>query len=152
LPTIYNIPAEKMIERIVEYLKDNVPEVTPPPWGTFVKTGSYRENPPRDPNWWYIRSASLLRKIYKNGPIGIARLRKEYGGRSRKGNVGKHKKRGGAAIIRSSLQQLEKAGLIQKVEKKGRIITNKGRALLDSLATEIQKRLEKDIPELKKYR
>lgn len=152
MPTIYNIPAEKIIERTVEYLKDNVPEVTPPPWVAFVKTGSHRENPPRDPDWWYIRSASLLRKIYINGPIGIARLRKEYGGRSRKGNVGKHKKSGGAVIIRSSLQQLEKAGLIKTVEKKGRIITNKGTALLDSLATDIQKKLEKDIPELKKYR
>jgi small subunit ribosomal protein S19e len=152
LPTIYNIPAEKIIERTVEYLKDNVPEVTPPSWGTFVKTGSSRENPPRNPDWWYVRSASLLRKIYINGPIGIARLRKEYGGRSRQGNVGKHKKRGGALIIRSSLQQLEKAGLVKKVEKKGRKITTKGIALLDSLATEIQKKLEKDIPGLKKYR
>ena len=152
MPTIYNIPAEKIIERTVEYLKDNVPEIIPPPWVTFVKTGSHKENTPRNPDWWYIRTASLLRKIYINGPIGIARLRKEYGGLSRKGNVGKHKKRGGAVITRSSLQQLEKAGLVKKVEKKGRIITTKGISLLDSLATEIQKKLEKDIPELKKYR
>ena len=66
--------------------------------------------------------------------------------------MGKHKKRGGAVIIRSSLQQLEKAGLVKKVEKKGRVMTPKGISLLDSLATEIQKKLEKDMPELKKYR
>ena len=152
MPTIYNIPAEKIIERTVEYLKDNVPEVTPPSWVTFVKTGTHTEKPPQNPDWWYIRSESLLRKIYINGPIGVARLRKAYGGLSRKGNVGKHKRCGGRLIIRSSLQQLEKAGLVLKVEKKGRTITNKGISLLDSLATEIQKKLEKNMPELKKYR
>ncbi len=152
MPTVYNIPPEKIIERTVEYLKDNVSEVTPPSWVTFVKTGSYKENTPRNPDWWYVRSASLLRKIYITGPIGIARLRKVYGGLSRKGNVGKHKKLGGALIIRLSLQQLEKAGLVKKVEKKGRILTNKGISLLDSLATEVQNKLEKNMPELKKYR
>ena len=152
MPTVYNVPADKIIKRIAEYLKENVPEVSPPPWAAFVKTGSHPENTPQNPDWWYIRSASLLRKIYINGPIGIARLRKEYGGRSRKGNVGKHKKSGGAAIIRASLQQLEEAGLVKKAEKKGRIMTDKGISLLDSLAAEIQRRLEKSIPELKKYR
>ena len=151
MPTIYNIPAQKIIERTVEYLKDNVPEVTPPLWFTFVKTGSHRENPPQNSDWWYIRTASLLRKIYIYGPIGIARLRKEYGGRSRKGNVGKHKRSGGTIIIRYSLQQLEKAGLIQTIAKRGRMITSKGIALLDSLATDVQKKLEKEIPSLKKY-
>ncbi len=152
MPTIYNIPPEKIIERTVEYLKGNVSEVTPPSWVTFVKTGSYKENPPRNPDWWYVRSASLLRKIYITGPIGVARLRKVYGGLSKKGNVGKHKKLGGALIIRLSLQQLEKAGLVKKVEKKGRILTNKGISLLDGLATEVQNKLEKNMPELKKYR
>jgi len=152
LPTVYNIPADEIIKRISRYLKENVPEVSPPPWAAFVKTGSHLENLPQNPDWWYIRSASLLRKIYINGLIGIARLRKEYGGRRGKGNVGKHVKKGGGAIIRASLQQLEEAGLVKTVEKKGRIMTNEGVALLDSLATEIQRRLEKSIPELRKYR
>ena len=152
MPNVYNVPADKIIKRTAEYLKEDVNEVSPAPWAVFTKTGSHLEHTPQNPDWWYIRSASILRKIYINGPVGVARLRKKYGGLSRKGNVGKHKKRGGAAIIRTLLQQLEKAGLVKKVEKKGRILTNKGTALLDSLSAEIQKQLEKDIPTLKKYR
>jgi small subunit ribosomal protein S19e len=151
LPTVYNVPTDEILKRTAEYLKKNVSEVSPPQWAAFIKTGSHREKTPQNPDWWYIRSASLLRKIYVNGPIGISRLRKEYGGRSKKGNVGKHERRGGGAVIRIPLQQLEKAGLVKKVEKKGRMMTDKGVSLLDSLAAEIQRQLEKNIPELRKY-
>ncbi|MEM4040641.1 MAG: 40S ribosomal protein S19, partial [Ignisphaera sp.] len=48
------------------------------------------------------------------------------------------------------LQQLEKAGLVAKTPR-GRIITPKGRKLLDSIAYEIFKTLVKSIPELSKY-
>lgn len=152
MPNVYNVPADMIIKRTAKYLKEDVSEVAPAPWAVFTKTGSHREHTPQNPDWWYIRSASILRKIYINGPIGVARLRKKYGGRSRKGNIGKHRKSGGAAIIRVLLQQLEKAGLVKNVEKKGRIMTNEGTALLDSLAAEIQKQLEKEISTLKKYR
>ena len=59
--------------------------------------------------------------------------------------------KGSGAIIRKALQQLEAAGLVETVKGKGRVVTNKGRSLLDKLATEIKKELEKEIPELRKY-
>ena len=100
---------------------------------------------------WYTRAASILRKIYIEGPIGIGRLKKEYGGRLGEGTIGEHKRSGGGEIVRDALQQLEKAKLVKTVEKKGRIITKNGLNLLDSLASEAKKNLEKRIPELKKY-
>ena len=107
MPTIYNIPAEKIIERTVEYLKDNVPEVTPPPWVAFVKTGSHRENPPRDPDWWYIRSAAILRAVYRYGPVGVGKLRSKYGGKQNRGTKPERFKKGSGNIIRKILQQLQ---------------------------------------------
>jgi len=151
LSTAYDVPSDLLIRRITEYLKVNVPEVTPPDWAPFAKTSSHSERPPDPRDWWHIRCASLLRKIYVLGPVGIARLRKEYGGRKGKGNVGKHKTRGGGAVVRDSLQQLEKAGLVRTVEKRGRVLTGEGKSLLDRLALEVKKSLEKSIPELKKY-
>ena len=62
-----------------------------------------------------------------------------------------HKRRAGGATIRNILKQLEKAGLIETVDKKGRKITGKGASLLDSLTSEILKGLGEEIPELKKY-
>jgi len=140
-----------MNKKIIEYLKDNVSQVLPPKWATFVKTGSYLEEAPIQTDWWYKRCSSILRKIYIRGPLGIDRLKKEYGGRRAKGNVGKHKGKGSEAIIRVSLQQLEEAGLVEIKKSKGRILTSKGKSIIDRLAFEVKKELDKSIPELKKY-
>jgi small subunit ribosomal protein S19e len=151
LPTLYEIPASIFIKRLAQYLKDYTDEVKPPPWSAFVKTGSHAERAPQDPNWWFTRCASLLRKIYMKGPIGVARLRSEYGGRIDRGEKPEHFRRGGGAIIRRALKQLEAAGLIETVGNKGRAITRSGRATLDRLAAEIKGSLIKEIPELEKY-
>ena len=151
MPTPHDVPASILIERLARYLKDNVTEVEPPPWAEFVKTGSHKERPPQNLDWWFTRCASLLRKIYLKGPIGVEHLRAEYGGRKDFGARPEHVRKGGGAIIRKALQQLEAAGLIETVKGKGRIISREGRRLLDRLSTEIKKELEKQIPELKKY-
>jgi small subunit ribosomal protein S19e len=151
MPTVYDVPSPLLIQRLTEYLKMNVPEVTPPTWAPYIKTSSHLEEPPVQSDWWYTRCSSLLRKTYIQGPIGIARLRKEYGGRTGKGSKGKYKAPGGGAIIRKAFQQLEQAGLTSTVEGKGRILTDKGKSLLDRFAYEIKSELEKTIPSLKKY-
>jgi hypothetical protein len=38
-----------------------------------------------NPDWWFVRAASMLRKLYLRGPIGVSRMRKFYGGRHRPG-------------------------------------------------------------------
>jgi small subunit ribosomal protein S19e len=145
------VPANLLIQRLAEYLKDEVDEITPPPWASVVKTGSHAERPPQDADWWYTRCASLLRKVYLHGPVGIQRLRAEYGGRKDRGVKPEHSRKGSGTILRKALQQLEKANLVETRRKRGRIITKKGRSLLDRLSTEIKKELEKQLPELKKY-
>ena len=85
------------------------------------------------------------------GPIGVERLRAYYGGRKDRGVRKEKAAKGSGAIIRLALQQLEKAGYVEKVDGKGRIITPKGRRLLDQLATEILRELTKKIPQLSKY-
>jgi small subunit ribosomal protein S19e len=137
LPTVYDVPANELIDRAADYIRANVDEVSPPPWLFFVKTGSYLQNPPQNPNFWYIRCASILRKIYLNKSIGIARIRKQYGGRTSKGTTKKHRRDGGGAIIRNCFKQLEEAGLIKTVNNKGRALTEKGISLLDSLANDV---------------
>jgi small subunit ribosomal protein S19e len=151
LPTPYDIPAPALIEKLATYLKDNVDQMVPPEWTPMVKTGSHAELPPQDPNWWYTRAASLLRKIYLHGPIGTQHLRSYYGGRKRRGVRPAHVRIGGGGNIRKIMQQLESAGLVEKDKNQGRILSSEGRRLLDSLSTEIKKDLEKTVPELKKY-
>jgi small subunit ribosomal protein S19e len=151
LPTVYDVPPNDLIKRTAEYLRENTTEISPPLWASLAKTSSHLVEPPLSPDYWYIRSASLLRKIYVEKIVGVDHLRKEYGGRSSRGTIGKHKRSGGGAIIRNILKQLEKAGLVETVDKRGRRITEKGASTLDTLAGEVLKNLVKESPELKKY-
>ena len=132
MKTVFDVPADRLIAGAAERLKDSA-EIKPPAWMPYVKSGAHRERAPEQPNFWYIRCASLLRQVYIGGPVGVSKFRRHYGGA--KGHTVKraHKTRAGGNIIRKALQQLEKAGLIDH-KKEGRIITGKGKSLLDGIA------------------
>nr|HDO81412.1 30S ribosomal protein S19e [Candidatus Bathyarchaeota archaeon] len=147
----YDVPAWDLIREVAKILKEEYPSVSPPPGYQFWKTGVHKEVPPEQADWWYIRCASILRKLYVHGPVGVSRLRTAYGGRKRRGVRPEHFAKGSGSIIRRALQQLEEAGLVEKVEKEGRRITNKGRSLLDRTAYKISLKLRKEIPEIKSY-
>ena len=151
MTTAYDVPADVLIDRLSGYLKENIREIQPPEWSGYVKTGSQAERVPQNPDWWYVRSASILRKLYMNGPVGVSRLRKEYGGRKRRGVRPAHFAKAGGNIIRTVLQQLEQAGLSQKDGIKGRVVSGKGRSLLDAMSTQIKRDLDRERPELQHY-
>jgi small subunit ribosomal protein S19e len=152
MTTAYDVPADVLIGKLSAYMKENIKEITPPEWVAHVKTGAHVERVPQVPDFWYVRTASLLRKLYMSGdPIGVQRLRKDYGGRKRRGDHPAHHAKAGGSIIRESLQQLEKAGLVDKVEKSGRVASKKGRSLLDAMSTQIKKDMEMEKPELRAY-
>jgi len=151
LPTPYDIPSSVLIERLAKHLKEEVDAITPPAWTLFAKTGVHTQRPPSDPDWWFVRCASILRKIYVKGPIGIELLRQEYGGRLDGGAKPEHATKGSGSIVRNAIHQLQTAGFVKSYRTEGRIVTNEGRRLLDRLSTEIKKELEKTEPELAKY-
>ncbi len=136
--SIYIIEPGKLIQALAEKLKEDYPEVNPPQGSEFWKTAFFKELAPVDSeNFWYIRCASILRKVKKFGPIGVNRLRKQYGGRNRKGPGLHHSAKGAGKIIRVALQQLENANLLKKEGKTGRICTPEGISLLERLAYSI---------------
>ena len=149
--TALEVPADLLIERVAEKLR-KMPQIRPPAWAYYVKTGRHKERIPDQPDWWYYRAASILRKLYKRGrPVGIERLRTAYGGRVNRGVAPERFMKGSGSIVRKILQQLERAGLVRKVRGKGRVLTEQGRSLLDNTAYEIMKELAERKPELKKY-
>ncbi len=119
------------MSKLAEELK-KVKEIEAPTWAAFVKTGAHKERTPSQDDWWHLRSASLLLKIQKYGPVGTNKLSKQYGGRKNRGYKPDIKYAGSRNIIRKSLQQLEKAGLIKQVKdpKSGKVLTKKGKELL----------------------
>ena len=137
----FDVNPTELIIKTAEKLKD-IPEMQAPEWARFVKTGHGRERPPVQGDWWHVRAAAVLRKLTLKGPIGVNKLRVQYGNRKNYGMAPEHFVKASGSILRKILQQLEKAGLAKKAEKdayKGRIATPQGIALLDKTAAELLK-------------
>jgi len=137
--TVNDVDPQDLINLTKEELK-KMKEIVPPEWSLWVKTGVSRERPPEQDDWWFIRTAAVLRKVYLNGPIGIERLRKEFGGRKNRGHKPEHFYPGSGSIMRKILQQLEEVGLVKKLGRKGRVISPKGQKFLDNLAYKLVKK------------
>ena len=147
---VYDVPADELISRLTDALKSE--GINVPTWTVFVKTGAHADKPPQKPDWWYTRCASILRKIYLHGPLSVNDLRTMYGDGIRNMYYGaRHHKDASGAIIRNAIHGLEKLGYLEKVEKKGSILTRQGMQKLDKLATEILGELIQKDPKLKIY-
>lgn len=144
MPTVYDVPVDAFIARLALELKEGVEQVRPPLWAAYVKTGVHAERQPNSEDWWYVRAASILRKLYVKGPAGVSRISRAYGGRTGGRLAPGHARSGSSNIVRKILQQLEAAGLVTK-NKRGRVLTDKGRSLLDQVATDLRKSMEKKI-------
>src|SRR3989344_4234133 len=79
MATIYDVNPNKLISKAAEELK-KLESIKPPVWAPFVKTGVHKERVPVEKDFWYKRSASVLRKVYILGPVGVNKLRVKYGG------------------------------------------------------------------------
>ena len=136
----------ELISRAAEELK-NQKLVQPLEWSKFVKTGHHKERQPDSLDWWYARSAAILRTINNRGPVGTQKLRTKYGGKKNRGHKPEHAYKASGSIIRKILQQLEKSELIKQAEigvHKGRVLTPKGVSFLDKMAVEIAKQQYKE--------
>jgi small subunit ribosomal protein S19e len=133
------VSAAKLNAAVKEELK-KIEQIQAPDWISYAKSGSHRERPPEQPDFWYMRSASVLRRIYLDGPVGTDRLRTYYGGRKRRGTRRAKFRKSSGSVIRKILQQLESAGMIQKdKDGKGRVVTSKGQKFIDNIAHKVSK-------------
>ena len=138
---ILEVAPQDLITRTAEELKKQK-LVQPTSWSKFVKTGHHKERLPESEDWWYYRSASVLRSVAKLGPVGTQKLRTKYGGRKNRGYQPEHFYRASGSILRKILQQLEKSQLIAQAKRgnhKGRILTPQGTSFLDKIAIQIEK-------------
>ena len=117
MTTYYDIPANMLISALADKLSDSK-DIVAPDWSEYVKTGVDRERPPTQENWWTIRTASLLRKVAKQGPIGVTTIAQTYGTVMNNGAGPNTPGVASRKIIRTALQQLEAAGLVEMVPTK----------------------------------
>ena len=138
MTTAFEVPPNDLIEAMAKALKEDV-KFTRPDWAAEVKTGPQKERAPDDEEWWWVRTASILRKIYVNGPTGTQKLRVAYGGKKNRGRRPEVFRKAGGKILRTILQQLDEVGYTEKDAKKrkGRILTPKGVSFIDKQASKI---------------
>lgn len=137
---VYDMPTQEYILKLADALK-NVPEFEAPGWISFVKSGPAKERPIDDLSFWHKRSASILRQIYKRGILGVNRLRTKYGSKKNRGQRPEKFVRAGGKIIRTILQQSDKAGFTEMTKivkgvrnkKPGRKLTQKGKEFMESI-------------------
>jgi len=100
-----------------------------------------KERPIDDPDFWHKRAAGILKQIYKKKIVGVNRLRTRYGSKKNRGYAPERFKKSGGKIIRTILQQSDKAGFTEiakavkgvKNRKPGRQMTKNGKEFLESI-------------------
>jgi len=133
---VYEMPSGEYNKKLAEVLKQ-ISEFVQPEWSLFVKTGVAKKRPSQEVDFWHKRAASILRQIYINKTVGVNRLKTRYGSRQNRGMRPEKFKKGSGKIIRTMLQQAEKAGLLEKKnepgKRAGRCLTEKGKELLEGI-------------------
>ncbi|VVB79585.1 30S ribosomal protein S19e [uncultured archaeon] len=135
--TIFSKEPQAFNVALAEALK-GIPEIKAPEWSFYVKTGVSKQRVPEEADFWYTRTASILRQLYIQGVVGVERLRTRYGGRKNRGVKPARFKKSSGKMLRVMLQQAEKAGLVEKItgSQFGRRLTKKGRDFLDAIKVE----------------
>jgi small subunit ribosomal protein S19e len=137
--TVKDVPADVFISGFADHLK-KTGKVAEPQWADIVKTASFKQLPPQNPDWFFVHAASLARRVYIRGDLGVGASAKIYGGKNRRGGGHNHFGKGARGMNRNIFQQLEKAGFVAKSKntKGGRRITSAGRRELDTVANQLQ--------------
>mmetsp|Transcript_39728 Transcript_39728/g.98324 ORF Transcript_39728/g.98324 Transcript_39728/m.98324 type:complete len:150 (+) Transcript_39728:40-489(+) len=131
--TVKDVPAQEFVVALAQYFR-STGKMEVPTWVDIVKTAAYKELAPSDPDWFYIRAASMARKLYVNGNLGVGGFRKGYCGANNRGTRRFHHAIGSGSVARAILKQLESVGVVEKDPKSGRRITPSGQRDLDRIA------------------
>ncbi|CAK9021568.1 40S ribosomal protein S19-2 [Durusdinium trenchii] len=134
--TVKDVPAQGFIEKYAQHLKRQG-KMEIPKWVDIVKTGTHKELAPYSPDWYYVRAASVARRIYLRPHTGVGALTKWYGSNERRGTLTEHFHKANGGLIRHILLQLEEIKVVAK-DGKGRIITRIGQQDLDRIAGQLK--------------
>merc|ERR1712113_1077975 len=145
--TVKDVPAKEFIEAFARHLKKGN-KIKMPEWVTYYKTACFKDLAPYDPDWLYIRAASIAYQLYMRGKVGVNTLRKHYSGKHRRGTLTEHSRLTAGKCIRYCLLELERAQFVGKMQVEsdngstivvGKSLTKKGTTDMDRIAASIIK-------------
>ena len=133
---VKDVDATEFVMAYAKHLK-RTNKVKLPEWVDMVKTAKWKELAPKDDDWFYIRMASMARKLYLRGGVGVGAFRKIYGGAGNSGSKPSHFEPCAGGVIRHCLKQLAELKVIEKHPSGGRRLTKDGQRDLDRVAGSI---------------
>merc|ERR1719201_1713018 len=133
---VKDVPAAAFVKEYAAHLKRSG-KIELPPWVDLVKTSPAKELAPYDPDWYFIRAASIARHVYIRPDVGVGGFKKRFGSKYRRGTRAMHHRNASGGHIRHMLQQLEAIKVISKSDKGGRRITPDGQRDLDRIASKV---------------
>ncbi|KAL0216005.1 hypothetical protein P9112_008189 [Eukaryota sp. TZLM1-RC] len=134
--TLKDVDSAHFIKAYAQQLKAS-DTIKAPEWVDLVKTASFKELAPTDADWFFIRAASMARKVYLCPGMGVGKFRQVYGGNGRRGARPRHFMLSSGAVARNILKQLQSAGIVELNPEGGRQITSKGQREIDQIALRV---------------
>ena len=68
--SVKDVDQHDMVKQIAAFLKKGG-KIKVPDWADVVKLGKAKELAPINPDWYYVRTASIARRLYIRSPAGI---------------------------------------------------------------------------------
>merc|ERR1712121_236170 len=133
--TVKDVDPQVFVRAFAAHLKKSKLKV--PEFVTIVKTSKAHELGPTDPDWFYVRAASVARHVYLRPNVGVGAVRKIYGGAKRNGTRPAHFCLSSSSVARKVLQSLEGIKIVTKDVNGGRSIAPTGRRDMDRIAGQL---------------
>lgn len=143
--TVRDVRGQHFVTMYAEHLKRQG-KMEIPPWVDIVKTATFKELAPTNPDWYYIRAAAIARQVYLRPNTGVGTLTSYFGGKAGRGVAPGRFQKSNRGLIRNILQQLENIGVL-KVVGNGRVVTKKGQQDLDRIAGNVRQKFEEEDEE-----
>ena len=140
---VRDVTAAAFIKAYAEHLK-NSDKFSLPVWADTVKTAVFKELAPYGDDWYYVRAASIARRVYLQPGVGVGQLVRWYGGKHRRGCRTEVFRKASMGIIRSVLKQFEEMKVTEILENGGRRMTRVGQQDLDRIAGSVFREGEED--------
>lgn len=67
--SVKDVDQHEIVRQIAAFLKKSG-KVKVPDFADLVKLGKHKELAPIDPDWYYVRTASIARRLYIRSPVG----------------------------------------------------------------------------------
>ena len=131
--SIRDAPSWRWIKAVAKHFK-NEGKLFVPNCTELIKSSFGRDRAPQNPDWYYIRTAAVLRRVYLRPGSGAGGLSKKYGIKQNRGSQPELATKGCRGLLRSCLQGLERMKLLEKGKNQGRVMTSSGRKLCDTIA------------------